>query len=467
MAARPLPLLTPPVVALLAAGAATLAGLLIAVRPALGIGFVAALAFVPIAFINLRLALVLWTPIPFIQYLPAVSVGPTFASLVVLAAWLGSGRDRRIAGNAADVGLARRAPLVLALAALVVWVTMSIALSEDHARGLAKAGLWYTAALIFVILVTTMRTARDVRLVLGAFVVGAVLSVSVGLIATGLSPVDSAIETSTFTEGRLKGGSSDPNYLAAGIVPAIILAAGLGATTRSLLWRWVVGVSIAILTIGLGATQSRGGFVAFVLAALAGLVLLRRYRIQIFAGLAVLAGMVALVLTVTPGAWERVTEVDGGGNGRSDLWTVAWRIAEENPVAGVGISDFAVEAHRYVNRPGQLTAAALIVDRPHVAHNTYLQVLTELGVVGLGLFIALVVSILTITFRASRLLAARGDPALASLAGALFVAQIAWLGSLMFISSGGDERLWVLLAVGVVLRGVAARLPDPLAAPAR
>lgn len=457
MAARPLPPLSPPVVALLAAGAGLLAGLLIAVRPALGLGFVAALAFVPIAFMNLRLALVLWTPIPFIQYLPAVSVGPTFASLVVLAAWLGSGRDRRVAGGA---GLGRRTSFVVALAALIVWVTCSIALSENYGRALSEVSNWYVAALIFVIFATTLRTERDVRLVVAAFVFGAVMSVSIGLAATGLQPVDSAIETATHTEGRLKGGSSDPNYLAAGIVPAIVLAAGLATTTRSALWRWAIGMAVAVLAIGLAATQSRGGFLALIAAAAAALVLVRRHRMQILAGLALLAGFVALMLATTPGAWERVTRMDGGGNGRSDLWTVAWRVGQEHPVTGVGISDFAAEAHRYVRRPGQLTEAAQIVDRPHVAHNTYLQVLTELGVVGLALFVALLLALLTITYRAARDLSARGQPALASLASALFVAQLAWLVALFFISAAGDRRLWVLLALGAVLRGLAARTPE-------
>ena len=457
MATRQLPLLSPPVVALLAAGAATFAGLLIAVRPALGVGFVAALLFVPIAFMNLRMALVLWTPIPFIEFLPTVSYGPLFASIVVLAAWLGSGRDRLAVRQ---VGLGRRGPLLIALAALVLWITMSIALAEDNARGLAKATQWYVAATVFAIMVTTLRSARDVRLIAAAFVFGAVLSVSIGLAATGLQPVDSAIETATHSDGRLKGGSSDPNYLAAGIVPAIVLSAGLAATTRSLLWRWSLGVGVAILAVGLAATQSRGGFLALIVAGLGALVLLRRHRLQILAAATILGGVVAIMLAVTPGAWERVTSVDGGGNGRADLWTVAWRIGQEHPVTGVGISDFAVEAHRYVRRPGQLTDAALIVDRPHVAHNTYLQTLTELGFVGLTLFVALMIAFLTITFRAMRLLAARGEQALAALGAALFVAQLTWPVALVFISAGPDQRLWVLLALGVVLRGVATRTPD-------
>lgn len=464
MATRQLPLLSPPVVAALAAGAAVLSGLLIAVRPALGVGFVAALAFVPVAFMNLRLALVLWTPIPFIQYLPAVAFGPTLASLVVLGAWLGSARDRRAAGA---TGLARRAPLVVALVALLVWMTCSIALSEDYGRAVAEANNWYVAALVLLVFATTLRTARDARLVVAAFVFGAVLSVSIGLAATGLQPVDSAIETATHTEGRLKGGSSDPNYLAAGIVPAIVLAAGLAATSRSLLARWAIGVAIAVLGIGLAATQSRGGFLALLVAAAAALVLVRRYRLQILAGVALVAGCLALVLLTTPGAWDRVTSTDGGGNGRTDLWTVAWRVGQEHPVTGVGISDFAAEAHRYVRRPGQITEASQIVDRPHVAHNTYLQVLTELGIVGLALFAALVLAFLTITYRASRDLAARGQPGLATLATSLFVAQLAFFVALIFISAGSDQRLWVLLALGVVLRGVAARTPDPLPAAAR
>lgn len=465
MTARQLPLLNPAVVAVLAAGAALMTGLLVAVRPALGLGFVAALAFVPIAFMNLRLALVLWTPIPFVMYLPAVSVGPTFASLVVLGAWLGTGRDRRqlSAGT-----LGRHTPLVAVLIGAVVWVTISIARSEDRARALSEATNWYVAALIFVVFVTTLRNGRDVQLIVAAFVFGAVLSVSIGLAATGLQPVDSAIETATHTEGRLKGGSADPNYLAAGIVPAIVLAAGLAAMTRSALWRWAIGVAIAILSVGLAATQSRGGFIALLVAAVGAVVLLRRHRVQVLGAIAVFAGLFALALATTPGAWERLTNVDGGGNGRSDLWTVAWRVGQEHPVAGVGISDFAAEAHRYVRRPGQLTEAHQIVDRPHVAHNTYLQVLTELGIVGLVLFVALMAALVAITVGAGRMLRARGQPTLATLAGALLVAQVAWLAALFFISAAGDRRLWVLLALGVVLRAVAERLPErPGAALAR
>ncbi|HEX8121477.1 MAG TPA: O-antigen ligase family protein [Solirubrobacteraceae bacterium] len=458
MAVRPLPLLTPRVVAVLAAGIAGFSGLLIAVRPALGAGFVIALIFVPIAFMDLRLALVLFTPILFIQYLPAVSVGPTFAMLVVLAAWLGAGRDRRLQGATA---LSGQLPLVAALVGLVVWVTVSIGFSENYARAVGDASNWYVSAILFAIFVTTLRTERDVRWVMAAFVFGAVLSISVGLAATGLHPVSSAIETSTFTEGRLKGGSSDPNYLAAGIVPAIVLAFALAGATRSALARWSIGLAIAILVIGLAATQSRGGFIALLLAAGAALVIVRSHRLQILAAIAVLLGLIALALATTPGAWERVTKVDGGGNGRSDLWTVAWRVGQEHPLTGVGISDFATEASRYVRRPGQLTEASLIVDRPHVAHNTYLQTLTELGILGLALFATLMIAMLVLTLQASRIFAARGDPTLASLASALFIAELAWLVALFFISAGSDRRLWVMLALGVVLRMLAARMPEP------
>ena len=460
MTARQLPLLSPPLVALLAAGVAGFSGLLIAVRPALGIGFVVALLFVPLAFLNLRAALVLSTPVPFIQALPAVSVGPTFVLLVVLAAWLGSGRDRKQDVSA----LTRHGHVIVVLVALLVWVTVSIASAEDPARGLAKASLWYVSALVFAILVTTLRSGRDVRLIAGAFVFGAVLSVTIGLAMTGLEPASSAIETATHTEGRLKGGLPDPNYLAATIVPAIVVAAGLLVTARSLLIRWALGMAVAILAVGLAATQSRGGFVALLVAGVAALIFLQRHRMQILAGFVVLAGLVALSIATTPGAWERVSELDGGGNGRSDLWTVAWRVGQEHPIAGVGISDFANEAHRFVRRPGQLTEAYLIVDKPHVAHNTYLQILTELGVVGLALFVALMLAFLSTTYRAGRILAAKQRPDLASLAGALLVAQIAWLAALFFITSGADRSVWVLLALGIVLRAVAARTPDPVPA---
>jgi O-antigen ligase len=299
---------------------------------------------------------------------------------------------------------------------------------------------------------TTLDEERHVRWILIAFVVGATVSVMAGFAVSGLDPSSAAEE-----EGRLSGGGGDPNYLAAGLVPALVLGGAIFTRYRHPIGRLAVAFAMAIIMAGLVATQSRGGIVAAFAAALAALVVLRHHRAQVLAGLVVVATVAGLWFAAFPSAWQRVTEYEGGGTGRTDLWRVALRVNGAHPFQGIGLGNFEAEAKLFVRRPGQLTYVRLIVDRPHVAHNTYLQILAESGIIGLLLWGGAVMAFLGATRRAGKELEQAFMPDMAMLARALLVAQIAMLAALFFISDGYDKRLWMLLALGPVLLTIARR----------
>lgn len=429
-----------------ALGAAALCGLLMAIRPAAGVGFALALGLVPLAFYNLPMALALIAPIAFIRHFPVMWVGPTFAFAVVLMAWFGvlSGRKSDAAAR-----LARWRGVWL-IAITLVWLVLTIAWVTDGQAASKELVSWGIAALLALIYFTTLVTERQLRLVIGGFVFGALLAVCIGLASTGLRPASSALETATYAQGRLQAGA-DPNYLAAGLVPAIVLAAGLTASTRSILVRSGLMLAAAIITIGLAATQSRGGLLAAMAAAIVALLVMRRHRLQVSAAMAIAVGLIGFWLAVSPGALERITETDGGGNGRSDVWTVAWRVFEEHPFQGVGLGGFREASAAHVLQPGQLTAVEHIVDKPKVVHNTYLQLLAETGVIGLVLYLAALLAFLGASWQAARLFDARGDPGLATLARSLFVAQIGGAVALFFISGATFVPFWLLYGVSGAL----------------
>jgi O-antigen ligase len=459
-----LPLLSPPLVAALALLAAATTGVAMAHGVGAGIGSAIAIVYAPIALLSVPLGIALWIPIAFIQFLPFVWIGPTVASLLLLLAWIGNRRSVDIGRTSA---LRSHLGLVTVLILFLTWLSLSLVWARKPDLGLDGLWTWWVAALVLVIVATTIRSPKHLRIVLAAFVFGAVLSVMLGFLAHGLVPSASAIRSATHTQGRLGGGSGDPNYLAAGLVPAIVLAGALAATARTALARWPAAVAIALLGAGLAATESRGGLLAALAAVLAASAIFRRRRRSVALMVALVATAAAVWLASAPGAWHRVTSLDGGGNGRADLWQVAWRIAGKNPTVGVGLNNFLTEERLFVRRPGQLTAVALIVDSPHLVHNVYLQVLTETGIIGLGLFLALIAMFLRSPWRAARLFDARGDPAHATLARALLVAELSALVALFFISDGADERLWLLFGLGPVLGGLALRSTgDPAASPA-
>jgi len=459
--ARPLPAISPRLVVALGLACAGLVGLLMARSPGQGVAATLALIFAPIALLNLPLGIALWVPLICLAELPFVWVGPTAASSVIFLAWLGTLRTQ---ANGQVLRSHRR--LVGAMVLYVLWVTLSVAWAQDASRTLEDMYVWYVSALVLVAVMTTLTTERQVRLIMGAFIFGLVLSVVVGLALTGLTPAQSALSSAAAVDGRLGGGSGDPNYLAAGLVPAIVLACTLAAVTRATLARLGLIVSVVILLIGLGATQSRGGLIAAAVAALAAVVVFKRQRPYVLALLFLLVTLAGAGLAATPGALTRVTTLDGGGDGRTDLWTVALRVWRDHPVLGVGHNNFTFQEQRYVRQPGQLTAVSLISEKPHVVHNVYLQALAELGVVGLGLLLLVLASSLAATRRAAHRFQATGRAELATLARGLLIAQIAILVALIFISDGADERFWLIFGLGPTLAGIAHAFPAsaPIAA---
>lgn len=441
-------------------GAAVVVGTLTAHRVPLGMGALIGLLYAPLVFVNFRVGLALFVALVFIRFMPAFGAGPNAAGLLVAVAWAGTIADRR---EALREFVIRYQRMLTALAFLLGWVAFSALWATDSSFATAYLLSWVEVVLLFLIVATTPRSRRSLELLIWAFVGGAVLSVVVGLATTGLQSSASAIATASKGEGRFGGGAGDPNFLAAGLVPAIALAAGLTSTTRNVMARWALLVAAALLAGGLAATESRGGLVAATVMLVAAMVFYKRRRAQVLLFFGVAASVAAVWFTTSPSAWHRVTDFNGGGNGRSDLWNVAWQAGKDHPILGVGLNNFRVVSPEYVRKPGTLHFVDLIAEKPHVVHNTYLQMFTEAGIVGLGLFLFFIGGCLRSAAKAAKRFDELGERALASLSRAVLVATLGMLAAAFFISAAGDFRLWILLAFSPALLALAMRPQSELA----
>jgi O-antigen ligase len=442
-----------PLVVAAALGAGAAGGAALAVDVPLGVAFVSALCFGPLVLLNLPAGIATWSGLSYVDALPVLGVAPLATFLIVLLAWVGAAATR---GSEILVRLREERARLALVGGLVLWIVLSFAWATRPELGTEVLLEWLTAGALFAIVATALGDARSVRLVLAALVVGAVASVLVGLTSEDLTQSASALETAE-EAGRLRGGSGDPNFLAAGLVPAAVVAGGLLASTRRPLTRILLIAAIGIMAIGFAAAESRGGLVALVVAVVAAFVVFRGARAYVATFVTFLVGVAALWFVLNPAAWERVTTFDRQGNGRSDLWSVAWQIGADHPVEGVGVNNFRAESPNYVRRPGTLEFVDLIAEKPKVAHNVFLQLFAEVGLVGLGLFAAVLVACFAASARAARRLAKAGQTELATLSRTVLVAGIAGWASAVFLSNGTDRRLWILLAVGVALHGLALR----------
>jgi hypothetical protein len=429
-------------------GGALLTGAAMSVDLQLGLAAAAALCFGTLALLNLPLAVVLWLPTVSLIALAVLDVGPNLAGITIVIAWVGA-----LAAHGSKVAalVVQHRAILITLGALVLWTMLSMTWAEEPRLGTDIFFGWLVAGLIITVVSTTLVEARYIRLAIAAFIAGALISVAIGFFGDAVQ-ADS---------DRIVGGSGDPNFLAAGIVPAIVLAVGLAAGSARAGIRLAVAAMVGLLTIGLLTTGSRGGLVAAVVAAIAVLVLAKRRRAWVVTGLLLIVGVGGIYVSANPEAWERISDFSES-SGRGELWTVAWQIWEDNPAVGVGQQGFVDHSADYARALGPLEFSEFLAEEPKFVHNTYLELLAETGIVGLVLFVSLVVACVRSAWRAAVRFEGQGDLAMATLARSVIAALVAMLAAAFFISGSADRRLWVLLALGPAMAACAAAREAPV-----
>lgn len=443
---RSVPNIPAPVIVGAAMLAALAAGRLFAQgHTSIALAVVLAAAYVPLVFLDFPIALAIWAGMLYVSHLSVLSVAPNAIGVLLVVGWLAGGVVS--ARSARMPVLARHRHLLTAVVLFTAWLGLSRIWSENPGLSEAEVTFW-TGPLTFVVVAMTVHSARHVQIIAVALIAGAAVSVLIGLAGGDLSAVSGSV--SGAAEGRLRGGG-DPNYEAAGYVAALFLAGGLLSVLRGAGRRLALVATMMLVTFGFFATQSRGGLLALGFASLFALIVTPRHRGRILGLIAAAGAGLAAFLSSNPEALARITQAGGGGSGRVDLWTVAWRIFQAHPVVGTGLDSFQRIAPRYVLEPGPLTHVRVIAESPHVVHNTYLQLLAETGIVGLTIFVVIIVASLRSSWLAARRFDAIGQHGQANLARALLTGTAGILAAMFFISDATSYQLWILFALGPVM----------------
>lgn len=146
-----------------------------------------------------------------------------------------------------------------------------------------------------------------------------------------------------------------------------------------------------LLTIGVLVSESRGGLLA-ALAGLAAITLARRRRVGLIVALAAL--IAASVVWVDLAPWTRHFQ-RSFEQSRLDLWRDQSHLVASFPMFGVGFNALG-PAYRRI----QTYDASFDYSQ---AHNEYLQVLLDTGLVGLAIFLTMLARLLRAAWRAASL----------------------------------------------------------------
>ena len=307
-------------------------------------------------------------------------------------------------------------------------------------------------SVLFVLIVLAVRKPKHLMQLTTVFAFGAAILVSAYV-------TDWLVGAGGLTEQEFV--AFDRNDVALLSVMGIPFA--LAMTIRRGIWTWIGFALAGYLALGVVATDSRGGFLAL---AVTGAMMLFNSRF-LNAGhksLLVVVGVVALMVGGSSEYWERIEAVFTSPSsdynftsrdGRIEIWKRGVGYFLANPLTGVGIGNFPVAEGETLKDEG-------FGIKWNTAHSAYVLAAAELGIGGLLVFVAILLSIGKQAKRTSRT-KQRGrappDRELAAVAEALRYSIVGYSVAAIFLSVTFGVSFVFITAAGASL-ALLARQPS-------
>jgi O-antigen ligase len=254
------------------------------------------------------------------------------------------------------------------------------------------------------------------------------------------------------------GPFQDVNYYASYLVMAVPLALGAALLSKRFIWKILWFVAAILLIASIISTVSRAGLLTLTIVILAyGLYLsLGSKGSRRLLGLSVLVfflGVVSVLIftdfgsrvvdlfTLSKRLETVVTGKDPSLNQRQKIFEVSVRIAEAQPLVGVGFGAFEKTFDNY-------RGATLSPDSPKAAHNTALRLFAETGIVGFipSLFFALAVT--RYVLKAYR---KRPDERHRIMMGSIMLSLFSFLLMSLTLDAMFEPHFWVILGIAIAL----------------
>ncbi len=402
------------------AGAGVVA-LLLALAPLSAVVLVGLLALaLAVAYVNPALglyAMVLSVPVQDLVRLPGGLSLTQAATVVALAAWL-IDRVRRPS-----------VPLIVGRVG-VAWAVLLWALllstsftPYSQTESIKETLRWVVTIVAWLLAANTTRTPRDLAVLLGVLLLAPGLEALVGVVQflTGNGPPSFRI-AANLPFVRAYGTIGTPNAFAGYMNMSWPLALALAAGTSILAWRkqmhwWVAAVcwlAAGLLLGGLLLSFSRGAWLGAALG-VAGLIAFLDRRVLALAVVVSVVGGAALAfggVRWLPDALEQrvtsivesvgfvdpatieVTPANFSKVERLAQMKAGWQMFADHPLTGVGPGNYTAA---YIDR----ASAPWYVSRGH-AHNYYLHMAAQAGIIGLIAYLGVLVTVAVQAVRTAR-----------------------------------------------------------------
>jgi O-antigen ligase len=352
-----------------------------------------------------------------------VEPAPADALLAVLAALaIASGQVdlRRVPG-----------PILAVLVVLLALNVLSLSGAADLGMGLRFLAITLYLVVLAVWLASYLRTADRMRLVIRAYVAGAVASSALAVAALFVAYPGHELVAGEGAS-RAQGFFKDPNVFAPFLIPAALIAFEESLRPRLLgVRRPIAAALFAVLVLGIVFAYSRAAWLNLAVA-LATMLLVMALR----PGAVRAAGATVALVAVVAGVAAAAVAVTGSGAFLQERARVQAYDTERFSAQATGVE--LGLGHAVGIGPGQFERVQAVS-----AHSVYVRVLAEQGVLGLAALVALLAGTLVLAARN----ALAGRDAYGVGAAALLGAWCGLLANSAFVDTLHWRHLWLVAAL--------------------
>lgn len=361
----------------------------------------------------------------------------------------------------------RSSPLDLPLFIFFLWILASLLWTPNVFVGMKELLRKLEGLYIFYLTVNLIKDRRDLKMAVIVWILAGLVAASLGFheaVTAVWQRIGRLSGMATRWGGYRAGGLEvTPNIMGFFLNTALMLTISQMLAVRKWQYRALALVAILVMVFALISTLSRGSIVGFVLGLTLLVVLSKRGLKELGMMSAVAVMLFVSVLLVGGPAYRNVVlerysaifqpELAGGFVRRMFLWSeVATGIFTQHAIMGAGVGGF-------VTLSGAFGAWRL-----KSAHNLYIYLASELGVVGFLLFLVVVAGIVLLARRAFASGMAAGERCIFSgLLAALFLYGFQGL-AINFVLR--EAELWILLGLTVTAARIFSKA-DKEAVPAR
>lgn len=220
----------------------------------------------------------------------------------------------------------------------------------------------------------------------------------------------------------------------------------ISAKKRSL--KTIYGIVLMLFVAGVIISGSRGGFVG--LLAVIGYCIVKSKR-KLLGLVSVIILVMVAVMIAPEDYWKQVRSIsdttESTAQTRLNYWKAAVAMYVDNPIIGVGAGNGPIRMPEYVQ--GFRSSAT---QWGRTFHGTFPQVLAELGTLGIGLYLLMLIYVFRTIFVTRRRAFHSNDDDLVTVADGLTGALLGYLVSATFLSTAYYPQLWTLFVFTIILK---------------